>query len=116
MFIKYKDEIPKLPLTPYMLFMKSKQPKLKRKHPNLLITEVATKLGEKESTQFNVLESSLIFSNSPGRKWSSMGEEKKERYKQQHAVMKTAYEAQLKQFYEEHPDAKPPPKQPAPSK
>ena len=45
-----------------------------------------------------------------------MSEEKKERYKQQHAMLRTAYLAQLQSFYEEHPDAKPPPKQPNPSK
>ena len=43
---QYKDEIPKPPLTPYMMFMQTKQPKVKRKYPDLLMTEVATKIGE----------------------------------------------------------------------
>ena len=46
--MKYKDTIPKPPPTPYMLFSKSKQPKLKQKYPNLPMTEVAMKLGERE--------------------------------------------------------------------
>lgn len=46
--MKYKDEIPKPPPTPYMLFMKSKQPKVRDKHPSLPMTEIAMKLGEKE--------------------------------------------------------------------
>ena len=46
--MKYKDEIPKAPLSPYMLFMKSKQPKVKQKHPKLLMTEVAMILGERD--------------------------------------------------------------------
>jgi hypothetical protein len=90
--LKYKDTIPKPPLTPYMMFMKTKQPKLKRKYPDLPMTEVATKIG---------------------KKWSTMAEEKKEKYKQQYVALKAAYDTQLKTFYEEHPDAKPPPKQPA---
>jgi hypothetical protein len=44
--VKYKDAIPKPPLTAYMLFTKSKHSKLKQKYPNLQMTEVAVKLGE----------------------------------------------------------------------
>lgn len=47
-----------------------------------------------------------------GKKWSALPQEKKDKYKQQHALLKAAYEAKLKAFYEEHPDARPPPKQP----
>ena len=52
----------------------------------------------------------------PGKKWSALPDEKKEKYKQQHALMKVSYEAELKSFYDEHPDARPPPKQSATSK
>ena len=45
---QYKDEIPKPPLTPYMMFMQTKQPKVKQKYPDLPMTEVATKIGEWE--------------------------------------------------------------------
>ncbi|CAI8010131.1 High mobility group protein DSP1 [Geodia barretti] len=93
--IKYKDLLPKGPLSPYLLFMKSKQPKLKQKYPNLLMTEVATKIG---------------------KKWSALPKEKKEKYKQQHTLLKASYEVKLKEFYDEHPDARPQPKQPSGSR
>jgi len=44
--LKYKDQVPKQPLSAYMLFSKSKGPKLKAKHPELSQTEMAVKLGE----------------------------------------------------------------------
>ena len=57
--------MPKAPPSAYMLFTKVKGPKLKEKHPNLLQTEVAVKLG---------------------KKWKSMGAEKQEKYKRQYQV------------------------------
>ena len=45
-----------------------------------------------------------------------MPEEKKMKYKQQHAMLKAAYNTQLKSFYDEHPDAKLPPKNTSTSK
>ena len=135
---QYKDEIPKPPLTPYMLFMKSKLPKLKRKHPDLQMTVVASKLGtgrergrraggwEGETGgkgggrgrdeggdgggggRGDVVRETL-FVSPPGKKWNMIGHEKQERYKQQHVALKAAYETQLQRFYEEHPDAKPAP-------
>ena len=37
--------MPKVPPTPYFIFMKSKMEKLKRKHPKLPVTEAAQKIG-----------------------------------------------------------------------
>ena len=45
---QYKDQVPKQPLSAYMLFTKSKGPKLKAKHPELSQTEMAVKLGERK--------------------------------------------------------------------
>ena len=43
---QYKDQVPKHPLTAYMLFSKQKGPKVKLKHPGLTSRELAVKLGE----------------------------------------------------------------------
>lgn len=88
--LKYKDAMPKVPPTPYFIFMKSKMEKLKRKHPKLPVTEAAQKIG---------------------KKWNAISDEKKEKYKQQYIMLKAAYETQLQIFYDAHPDARPPPKQ-----
>ena len=44
--MQYKDRIPKPALSPYMLFSKSKQPKLKQKRPNCPMTKMAVKLSD----------------------------------------------------------------------
>ena len=51
-----------------------------------------------------------------GKKWSALPKEKKEKYKQQHTLLKASYEVKLKEFYDEHPDARPQPKQPSGSR
>ena len=68
-----------------MLFCKSKGPKLKLKHPELLQPNVAIKLG---------------------KKWKTMGAEKQEKYKQQQAALKKTYDAEIEQFYAANPEAR----------
>ena len=91
-----------------MLFMKSKLPKLKRKHPDLQMTEVASKLGE-SAERWRGEAFLLTCLSSPGKKWNTIGQERQGRYKQQHTALKATYEAQLQKFYEDHPDARPTP-------
>ena len=71
-----------------------------------------------ETTEYGVMvdRSACLVWYLPGKKWSTMPEEKKEKYKQQYVALKAAYDTELKTFYEAHPDAKPPPKQTASSK
>ena len=120
--LQYKDQVPKQPLSAYMLFTKSKGPKLKAKHPELSQTEMAVKLGEKmrdcDQAIFNIPPTptnhtplSSIHTHTPsseGKKWKSMGSERQEKYKQQYMTLRKSYETQLEQFYSDHPDAKPP--------
>ena len=84
--VQYKDQVPKPPVSAYLLFHKAKGPKLKEKHPELSTTEMAVKLG---------------------KKWRSMEAEKRDKYKQQYIALKAVYEAEMMQFYEEHPDVRP---------
>ena len=80
--------MPKPPVSAYLLFSMSKAPKLKEKHPELSQTEMAVKLG---------------------KRWKSIGAEKQEKYKQQYAALRRNYEEEVEQFYQDHPDARPPP-------
>ena len=73
-------------MTAYFIFHQSKREKLKRKHPDLSETEVATKLGQR---------------------WRSMSTEAKDKYIQHHNELKEEYKRQLETFYQEHPEAKP---------
>ena len=84
---QYKDQMPKVPVSAYLLFSRSKAPKLKEKHPELSQTEIAVRLG---------------------KRWNSIGAEKQEKYKQQYAALRRNYTEEIEQFYQDHPDARPP--------
>jgi len=80
-----KQLMPKAPTTAYFLFCKAKRGKLQKKHPELSPIEVTAKLG---------------------RKWKSMGEEGKAKYKRVYEESVATYHQELEQFYTQHPDAK----------
>ena len=112
---QYKDQVPKQPLSAYMLFTKSKGPKLKAKHPELSQTEMAVKLGERKCDEAKFFTPPFQIPSphphtctpsSEGKKWKSMGPERQEKYKQQYVTLRKSYETQLEQFYSDHPDAK----------
>ena len=86
--MQYKDLVPKHPLSAYMLFSQAKGPKLKEKYPNMNCKQMAVKLG---------------------KRWQTMGAEKQEKYKQQSLLLRKAYNTEMEMFYQEHPDARPPP-------
>ncbi len=71
-----------------MLFSMSKGPKLKEKHPSLTLQETAVRLG---------------------KRWQTMGAQRQEKYRQQSALLRKNYSDQMQEFYQEHPDARPPP-------
>lgn len=84
--LKYKDQIPKPPVTAYLQFVMSKQSKLREKHPELGQVDVTRRLAQK---------------------WKEIGPERRSKYIQRYEHLKKQYQAEIEEFYSEHPDARP---------
>ncbi len=90
-FYKSKDhnrhpDMPKKPLSMYMLFYSEKREQILREQPNLSMPEVAKICSEQ---------------------YSKLTQKKKDKYKQRCDEMRKAYEEKLAAFYREHPELKP---------
>lgn len=81
-------DLPKKPITSYMLFYQAKKSKLLEKHPELSVIEISQKLG---------------------KRWRNLSDEKKQKYSDQwHNDMEDYNHKMMKYLKNHHPDVEPP--------
>ena len=89
MVLQLQKMAPKPPPSAYVLFCNAKRDKLRQKHPDLPMKQIMQKLGEK---------------------WKALGVDSQSKYRQQNQEHLAKYHLDVVEFYDEHPEAVPPPR------
>ncbi|KAK8812865.1 hypothetical protein WA538_002599, partial [Blastocystis sp. DL] len=92
---KRDPDLPKKPLTAYMLFNQAKRAEIKSAHPDYSITEISKEIG---------------------KMWKDVSEKEKEDLEEQYKKAKEQYDEEMKKYYEKHPEKLNEKKEKAPKK
>lgn len=104
---KFKGQMPKPPLSAYMLFSTSMGSKFRERFPGQTQRELATEIGVSEGCGYNHSLLPLLAFPPPGKAWGALTAAKQQRYRDEYLALRSEYETKVATFFEDHPEAKP---------